>query len=356
MNNSKLVSIIVPVYNSDTHLTTTLESILAQEHETLEIICINDGSTDSSIEILYQFARSDSRIVVFDQKNAGLGATRNRGIAEARGEYICFLDSDDLYHPRFISKSIEVLENTHADMILCAANVLYEETGTVTDFYDGDIFSKIIGIGKECAVLRKINAMTYFSLEPCMVRRVWRKSFVDRIGMKYPEGILYEDVPVHILCGITTSSIALSNHLSFTYRVGRMSALTKDNSVRRYDIVEAFRVALNYLKDYQVDHKIGIDYMILFMRMTSWCYDSLENSKKSGLVDLLNELMRDIPGQWKDTYLKHTACNKMHYRMILFETGIRTSILKIAPKFILRNHKRRYLIALIKNMPLTQRK
>jgi glycosyltransferase involved in cell wall biosynthesis len=356
MYKSNLVSIVVPVYNSDTHLSTTLESILSQEHATLEIICINDGSTDKSKEILYQFARRDSRIVVIDQENAGLGATRNRGIAEAKGEFICFLDSDDLYHPSFIAKSIEVLENTYADMVLCAANVLYEETGIITDFYDQERFAKMIGKGKEYAVVRKIDAFEYFSLEPCMVRRVWRKSFVDRIGMKFPEGILYEDVPVHFLCGITSSSIAVSNHLSFTYRVGRMSSLTKDNSVRRYDIVETFRVALNYLNEYKVDHQIGINFMILFMRMTDWCYHQLENSRKSGLVDLLNKFMREIPGQWKDAYLKHIACNIKRHKMILFETGIRTSILKMVPKSILRNHKRRNRLAVIKKIPFIQRR
>ena len=352
---SNLVSVIVPVYNVATHLATTLESIIGQEHAILEIICINDGSTDTSLEILHEFARRDTRIVVIDQKNCGLGTTRNRGVAESRGEYLCFLDSDDLYHPRFISKSIEVLQATQADMVLCAANVLYEDTGIVSDFYDANQFTRMIDTGKEFSVLRKKDSIWYISLEPCMVRRVFRKSFIDRISMTFPEGVLYEDAPAHILCGISTSSIALSNHLSFTYRVGRASALTKDNSVKRYDIVKSFSVALSHLNNYQVDRAIGLPFMILFMRMVSWCYDSIENSKKSGLFDLLNDFIKQIPDEWRDDYLKDASCcPRMRSRMLTFETGIRSSILRALPKSILRKHHRRCRLSLIKFFPFAK--
>ena len=166
---------------------------------------------------------------------------------------------------------------------------------------------------------------------------------------------MYEDVPAHILCGISTSSIALSNHLSFTYRVGRASALTKDNSVKRYDIVKSFSVALSHLNNYQVDRAIGLPFMILFMRMVSWCYDSIENSKKSGLFDLLNDFIKQIPDEWRDDYLKDASCcPRMRSRMLTFETGIRSSILRALPKSILRKHHRRCRLSLIKFFPFAK--
>lgn len=89
------VSVIIPVYNSAKYLKACLESVVNQSLKEIEIICINDGSTDSSDEILLEYAKNDDRIVYIKQANQGLSITRNNGIKVATGEYIGFLDSDD---------------------------------------------------------------------------------------------------------------------------------------------------------------------------------------------------------------------------------------------------------------------
>ena len=91
------VSVIIPVYNGEKYLEDTLKSISAQTLSEIEILCVDDGSTDHSWEILQQFAAQDSRIVLLKQKNAGAGAARNYGLKTAKGKYIAFIDSDDLY-------------------------------------------------------------------------------------------------------------------------------------------------------------------------------------------------------------------------------------------------------------------
>ena len=91
------ISVIVPVYNVEQHLTRCIQSITNQSYSNLEIICINDGSSDGSAEILEQYAKKDGRIKVLSQKNLGAGSARNNGIKQAQGEFIAFLDSDDKY-------------------------------------------------------------------------------------------------------------------------------------------------------------------------------------------------------------------------------------------------------------------
>ena len=91
------VSVIIPVYNGEKYLEDTLKSVSAQTLSEIEILCVDDGSTDHSWEILQQFAAQDSRIVLLKQKNAGAGAARNYGLKTAKGKYIAFIDSDDLY-------------------------------------------------------------------------------------------------------------------------------------------------------------------------------------------------------------------------------------------------------------------
>ena len=96
------ITVIVPVYNVEKYLKKCLESIRNQTYRDLEIICINDGSRDHSLEICKEVAEKDSRIIILDQENKGLAAVRNRGIKEAVGNYLAFVDSDDFIDDDYI--------------------------------------------------------------------------------------------------------------------------------------------------------------------------------------------------------------------------------------------------------------
>ena len=95
MTKSSKISVIIPVYNTERYLPRCLDSVLSNTYDNLEVICINDGSTDNSINILDNYKVSDERVVVINQKNSGVSAARNAGINVATGEYIAFIDSDD---------------------------------------------------------------------------------------------------------------------------------------------------------------------------------------------------------------------------------------------------------------------
>ncbi|MCE9642889.1 MAG: glycosyltransferase [Candidatus Andersenbacteria bacterium] len=110
-----LVSVVIPVYNAEHFLEQAIESILAQDYAPLEIIAVNDGSTDASADILRTYAEY---IRIIDQKNSGVASARNKGFAAARGEYISFLDNDDIFLPRKISAQVEYLEK-HPDIHMC---------------------------------------------------------------------------------------------------------------------------------------------------------------------------------------------------------------------------------------------
>jgi glycosyltransferase involved in cell wall biosynthesis len=100
MEREALISVVVPVYNAERYLEPCLNSILSQTYKNLEILCVNDGSTDGSPEILKRIAATDPRVIVLDQENAGVSAARNRGIDAAHGEWITFVDSDDALDER----------------------------------------------------------------------------------------------------------------------------------------------------------------------------------------------------------------------------------------------------------------
>lgn len=114
-----MISVIVPVYNTETYLDQCIKSILCQEYKDFELLLIDDGSTDSSYEICASFERTDERVRVIRQENQGQGAARNTGIENSRGEYITFVDSDDWIEPQLLKLLYENLKKYDADISCC---------------------------------------------------------------------------------------------------------------------------------------------------------------------------------------------------------------------------------------------
>ncbi len=116
LNPNPLVSFLVPVYNTETYLRQCLDSLLAQTEPNFEVVCVDDGSTDSSADILAEYAARDARIVVVRQKNQGVSVARNAGIEVARGKYLCCVDSDDWVEPTLCEKAFAVANKYDADV------------------------------------------------------------------------------------------------------------------------------------------------------------------------------------------------------------------------------------------------
>ena len=113
------ISVIVPVFNVEQYLKFSITSILDQTFNDFEIILVNDGSTDNSLNECLNLAKQDSRIRVFNKTNGGLSSARNYGIHKASGKYICFFDSDDFIHPQFLELLVNEIEKTGADVVFC---------------------------------------------------------------------------------------------------------------------------------------------------------------------------------------------------------------------------------------------
>lgn len=119
IKNEKLISVIIPVYNIEKYIFKCLSSVASQKYTNLEIIVVDDGSTDNSGEICDMFAAGDNRIKIIHQKNAGLSAARNAGIDASKGEYIGFIDGDDYIDKMMYYEMIHIIEQNDADMVIC---------------------------------------------------------------------------------------------------------------------------------------------------------------------------------------------------------------------------------------------
>ena len=120
-----LVSIVVPIYNAENYLTKCIYSIIKQTYKNIEIILVNDGSTDNSLKICETFALNDKRIIIISQKNMGVSTARNIGINVAKGEYISFVDSDDTIEDNYIQELVDNSNSGKVDVVICGYNDIY---------------------------------------------------------------------------------------------------------------------------------------------------------------------------------------------------------------------------------------
>lgn len=179
------VSVIIPVYNVENYLRQTLGCCINQTLQDIEIICINDGSKDKSLEILEEFAQKDSRIIVVNQENAGMSAARNAGLNIAKGEFIAFLDSDD-----YVSKDYyEALYNAakeHGAEIAAA--------GIVRKYPDGkEVYRIKYEKVQETTDVVKMFEISNIKDYPSVWNRIYTKELLDRIGLRFVVGRYYED-------------------------------------------------------------------------------------------------------------------------------------------------------------------
>lgn len=140
------VSVIIPVYNAEKHLGKCIQSVLAQTERNIEVILIDDGSKDKSLDICQFYAEKDQRVRVIHQENAGVSAARNKGITEAIGEYIGFVDSDDWIDTVMYKSMLREADRTEADVVMCDARTVYEDgiiqADTITQLSCNQILKK----------------------------------------------------------------------------------------------------------------------------------------------------------------------------------------------------------------------
>lgn len=178
------VSVIVPVYNAEKYLEKCLNSLVGQTLKDIEIICVDDGSTDNSYKIAQGFALKDNRIKLFKQENLKQGAARNNGTNQATGEYIGFVDSDDWVDLNYFEKLYNAAKKYDSDIAL-ATNVRIGNGKT----------KKRLKIEKEVFVtnLQEKIDITSQVKNPCPTNKIYRASFLKNNNIMWPEGVYCED-------------------------------------------------------------------------------------------------------------------------------------------------------------------
>ncbi len=226
-----LISIIIPVYNTGKYLKQCLDSILCQSFKKFEIICVNDGSKDNSLEILNSYKEKDNRIVVISKENEGQGIARNKGLELARGKYIIFADSDDWFEQGALQKLYDKMEKDDSDVVFFCVNTYRQKTGSKTQYpyalkyirgFDDKVFSPTDV--KDC--------LFYI---PAFPFKIYKKSFLDKIGYHYGKNKFWEDHLPHFSALSQSSRMSILNDYIYNYRLHEASATA--NAAKYADII-----------------------------------------------------------------------------------------------------------------------
>lgn len=275
------VSIIVPIYNVEECLEKCIESILRQSYTDIEVILVNDGSTDNSGDICTKYAKADSRVKYVKQENGGVSGARNKGLDVATGRYIAFVDSDDVINVDFIKTLYELLIKEKADISACAHC-------TISDYNEVDINDtktdnvNIYELNNELMSNKEL-AVKHTNQLICLWNKLYKKELFD--GIRFPEGKVFEDMYVYYkILDKSKKTIYMDRVLYYYYM--RDNSISHENfSVKRLYMVEACQEQIEYFKvrNNQKRVEVAIDMYIYWLR---WCIDEMKKSN----VDCYNEI------------------------------------------------------------------
>ena len=239
-----IFSIIVPVYNTEKWIEDCLYSVLSQSIKEIEIICVNDGSTDKSKEILQKIASIDNRIIIINQKNKGLPATRNTGLEFAIGEYLLFLDSDDMFRNDTLNELMKIVNKKKIEVIYFDAFV-YFMPGMIFDIKKVNYYkrNKSYGYMTGKDLFSNIIMNEQFSDSAClmMIDREW----LNKNKIKFIEGIIYEDCIFSLQVMMKSNYTYHINEQFYIYRIRANSIMNnKIKSINLYSRIIDYRELL----------------------------------------------------------------------------------------------------------------
>lgn len=182
--NEELISVIVPVYNVEQYLDRCVRSIVNSDYKNLQIILVNDGSSDGCPKLCDKWGEIDKRVEVIHKLNGGLSSARNAGLRQASGQYISFIDSDDYIHPKMFQYLIENIQEDNSDVAVCG----------VEEFYENGVYRRFRSVDKKILLNEKeiIEKIFTGSLMIAVMNRLYRRDVLNNV--EFVEGKLYEDV------------------------------------------------------------------------------------------------------------------------------------------------------------------
>lgn len=297
------LTLVLPMYNVGPYVTQCLYSVLHQIGICHQIVIVNDGSTDDGIDKVLEVLdhRRHEHVLVVDQANRGLSAARNTGTCFALGTYIAFLDTDDIMAPNAYAGIVAFASENQLDAVFFRSLIFDEGQGTFDPFYDADIWDRLLK-GRRRVVTSAAQEPELLRLEPNANTRMVRRELMEPLDLYYPEGVHFEDPPVHIRLLLGVRRVGLLNQHLYAYRVNRPGKITDQRSRRRFDILEILDLTLAAAQGCRASPAQAAEILSALLRISYWCGTMTALHDRYEFFDDLGRRWTQVPRTWSASY------------------------------------------------------
>lgn len=310
----KKVSVIVPAYNAEKYLEACLDSICEQTYPVLEILVVDDGSKDLTASIIRSRAEQDARIIPYYNENHGVSYSRNFGLEHCTGEYVTFVDADDLVAPDFIAQMIHDLEEADADIAVIgvAKSKLFEPemfTNGVTSTYE------------ESEMLKQV----FGAFEGFVCNKLYRKSLLQTKSIRLEQSIaVCEDLLFNVIYLLNCKKAVYNCGQKYFYRQIENSASNRLDNPKWFDAMKAYQKIIRLVKDYPVVYRLAAFQYAMFLCAAKYRIRFIEDSN--------GEIKRKVDEEWKRLRPEWESFNaKQRLKLYVFS---------IAPKTVIKYQQR----------------
>ncbi len=310
------VSIILPVYNVENYLQKCLDSLVNQTFKDIEIIIINDGSTDSCKKIIDKYSiKYDNLIKAIHQENKGLGAARNTALKYVTSEYIIFVDSDDYIEPNMVEEMYNKISQEQADVVICGYNMVNEHYELTAKAYPNKYETY------------DFNTQIIFG-SLCVWNKIIKKSLLDYYNLTFRTNIWYEDIDFSFKLFLKAKKTCILPKNLYNYLLRQGSIMNSSNLQKNLDLIDAFNEIISYAKENNCFDKFynEIEFLAINHLYISCIVRILinNNSSKNEKKELLNIIIKYINNNFKNysknKYIKILPLNrKLIYYLIHFK-------------------------------------
>ncbi|MBR5968909.1 MAG: glycosyltransferase family 2 protein [Lachnospiraceae bacterium] len=275
------VSIVIPIYNSSPFLRMCIGSIVRQTHDDIDVVCVDDGSTDDSVLVLEEFAKKDSRIRIIcnDNEHKGAAGARNRGLEAARGQYVIFLDSDDFFDSRMIETLVQKAEDTKAEIVVCTGQAYDNERERV--------------VGKmPHPDLEYVPEGSYFNWKSCAEyiceivdnyswNKLYKRSFLTENKLDFTPIPVSEDQYISMIAPVLAKRIAVVKEAFINYRINTGNSLCDSKASFPTGAYEGTYRVLKQYKELGVWRHVKQSYLNVALRLMREYFDSMPEYSKA---------------------------------------------------------------------------
>lgn len=311
------VSVIVPVYNVEKYLKQCLDSLINQTLEDIEIICVNDGSTDSSLNILEEYQNKDNRIKIISQENKGVSAARNLGLKNAKGEYLLFIDADDWVELNALEELFNYSKKLNSEILFFTFKQFYESSSTYE--VNDSINLKLLDSTFENKVFTYKDTVDFlFKIPHAVYNKFYNLSFLRKINAEFI-GNLGEDMLFHYKTFLKASKVSVIHKSYYNYRIRDGSACTSGGKAS-FNIFETLKGLQDLLIEMNIYNQFKQEFFEFIIINIKFVYLRLLDDNKEEFFNLLKEKYWEFNLNQVDEYL-----NEWHFDDRVFYQSIAQS-------------------------------